>query len=1024
MSTTTGDGASTTAGESEPLEGECSVRVYVRIRPLNKKELAEKQVIEWKYDKTRILEETQNGQRQYAYDACFGVDSSNALTYIEVGKPVVIKAMEGYNGTVFTYGQTGSGKTWTMRGNAADPGMMILCLDDIFNYEEKHPEKKFEFKVSYMEVYNEDINDLLYEVNPELSKEERDREDEKHKRLRITTEDATRGAVIENLIELAITSKPQALAVLERGEANRSYASTSMNDTSSRSHVIYRIAIIIFDREPANNQDADDESILYFRKDEEETGRVSYMNLVDLAGSERQKSTNTTGKTLKEGANINKSLLALGAVINKLGEASKRPRSQKNAVFIPYRDSKLTRILKQSLGGNTLTSILCTISPAPMFRDETVSTLKFGQLCKLIKNQVQSNIIHDEKAEMRRLRTIISEQKAKIEELDSRSGGVDNHAELTRAFRDKKRLEATVVALEVAFRARGGDPASIQISSIDEGGGDDDYAGSASSELASEYKRKIKLLESKLSEYKELDDERHDLEERKREIESDKEKLEVMQKKLAESRMENMKELDKSMEKEASAQKLLDKLSEMHSRLQMKLNELKDLEDRWKGSVSDLKKKEDLVKEWEQTHKQKEDQLEFDHAQLKSMYQEHSVRIAELAKEEQKHKAVSKELEDRRLKLEVTLSKIGQREDERVVAEERLQCQETDLKRREDNISLREWEIHSRKREHESWDSLLSEKDRNIAAKQREVDDKESKLLEKEDKLNEAKLQMEKKLSELRQNEKVMVEKTEAFTNRLRDLQTQEDTWSDKLTVLTERESELLAKLEKLKEREKQIDQLQVRMSGIDLREKELVERIEEQKRAEERHHAEIGQISAKHQKEIKELDTLINQQSKIIDNFKLDLERSKSELVAKSAKTQELELKLRQRDAKEEQLKEELKRLESLGNGLNSSSRSGEDPFFESRTPTTSAAGRSFDEVDSVRAIGYSNKSPLQPQSQTSKDLMRRLADSQRALFHILEANKASPHVSVAIWPSPLNTSVCLSLSVSVSDAFVWSAR
>jgi len=111
MSTTTGDALSIVGDGEGGIEGECSVRVYVRIRPLNKRELAEKQVIEWIYDKTRIYEETQNGQRQYAYDACFGVTSSNKETYEEVGKPVVLKAMQGYNGTVFTYGQTGSGKT-------------------------------------------------------------------------------------------------------------------------------------------------------------------------------------------------------------------------------------------------------------------------------------------------------------------------------------------------------------------------------------------------------------------------------------------------------------------------------------------------------------------------------------------------------------------------------------------------------------------------------------------------------------------------------------------------------------------------------------------------------------------------------------------------------------------------------------------------------------------------------------------------------------------------------------------------
>jgi len=145
-----------------------------------------------------------------------------------------------------------------------------------------------------------------------------------------------------------------------------------MNDNSSRSHVIYRVAIEIFDLEAPDDDGLDENG--FPKKDAGPTSRISYMNLVDLAGSERQTSTNATGKTLKEGANINKSLLALGAVINKLGEAGKKVKGAK-PVFIPYRDSKLTRILKQSLGGNTLTSILCAVSPAPMFREETVKAV-------------------------------------------------------------------------------------------------------------------------------------------------------------------------------------------------------------------------------------------------------------------------------------------------------------------------------------------------------------------------------------------------------------------------------------------------------------------------------------------------------------------------------------------------------------------------------------------------------------------------------------------------------------------------
>ena len=169
-------------------------------------------------------------------------------------------------------------------------------------------------KVSYLEVYNEEINDLLGEVGSSASKN-----------LKIVSEDAARGAVIGNLVEEPASSPEEFMAILQRGEASRSYASTEMNNESSRSHTIYRVAIDT--RERLSNGSASAAS------------RVSYLNLVDLAGSERQKSTKAEGKTLKEGANINKSLLALGAVINKLGDANKKTKGGKQA-FIPYRDSK------------------------------------------------------------------------------------------------------------------------------------------------------------------------------------------------------------------------------------------------------------------------------------------------------------------------------------------------------------------------------------------------------------------------------------------------------------------------------------------------------------------------------------------------------------------------------------------------------------------------------------------------------------------------------------------------------------
>jgi centromeric protein E len=178
--------------------------------------------------------------------------------------------------------------------------MMILCIRDILNFVKDHPQIKYTLKVSYLEVYNEEINDLLGEPGSSNSKN-----------LKIVSEDSVRGAVIGGLVEEVAQTPEDFMAILKRGESSRSYASTEMNNESSRSHTIYRVTIESIDIPEDGSPPTGG-------------GKVAYLNLVDLAGSERQKSTKAEGKTLKEGSNINKSLLALGAVINKLGESSKK----------------------------------------------------------------------------------------------------------------------------------------------------------------------------------------------------------------------------------------------------------------------------------------------------------------------------------------------------------------------------------------------------------------------------------------------------------------------------------------------------------------------------------------------------------------------------------------------------------------------------------------------------------------------------------------------------------------------------
>jgi len=383
-----------------------AIKVSVRIRPLNSRELENAQTIGFQYSDKALRETTSSGEKEYRFDHCFGPDTQNTEAYDKVGKTLVAHAMDGYNATIFTYGQTGSGKTHSILGNDADPGFIPRTIQDVFNHVETHKATNFKIMVSYLEVYNEEINDLLQEA-------------ETGGNLRILTEDPQKGAIIENLTETVVKCKQDITDVLTEGEKHRSYGSTLMNNTSSRSHTLFRM-IIESKTELIVDSDEEEEKVSGGFQNfgaaanaGASSTKISYLNLVDLAGSERQKSTGATGSQLKEGSNINKSLLALGAVISKLGESHKQGRSKKGA-FIPFRDSKLTRILKNSLGGNTLTSILCTITAAPMHHDETVSTLKFGQLCKTIKNKAKKNETIDEKTQLKQYRTQIAELKHQI----------------------------------------------------------------------------------------------------------------------------------------------------------------------------------------------------------------------------------------------------------------------------------------------------------------------------------------------------------------------------------------------------------------------------------------------------------------------------------------------------------------------------------------------------------------------------------------------------------------------------------
>ncbi|MED6123466.1 Kinesin-like protein KIN-7N, variant 2 [Stylosanthes scabra] len=347
----------------------------------------------WKIEENRVslhrIHGTPLSNSSYAFDHVFDETSTNASVYKLLTKDIIHAALDGFNGTAFAYGQTSSGKTFTMNGSKNDPGIIPRAVKDIFTKIETMSDREFLIRVSYMEIYNEEINDLLHVENQKLQ----------------IHESLERGVFVAGLREEIVNSAEQVLDLINSGEVNRHFGETNMNVGSSRSHTIFRMVIESKGKEFNSSDDLSANDIV----------RVSVLNLVDLAGSERIAKTGADGVRLKEGKYINKSLMVLGNVINKLSEGSKQRG------HIPYRDSKLTRILQPALGGNAKTSIICTLAPEEIHIEETRGTLQFASRAKRITNCVQVNEILTDAALLKR-------QQLEIEELRKKLQG--SHAEV------------------------------------------------------------------------------------------------------------------------------------------------------------------------------------------------------------------------------------------------------------------------------------------------------------------------------------------------------------------------------------------------------------------------------------------------------------------------------------------------------------------------------------------------------------------------------------------------------------------
>ncbi|XP_053602669.1 kinesin-like protein KIF18A isoform X2 [Plodia interpunctella] len=376
-----------------------NIKVVVRVRPLNERELEQNSriVVDVVDDRMLVFDPKEeirpffyqgvqqpnknflkraNKELKFVFDNVCGQNCSNKDVFETTTKDMLAALMEGYNCSVFVYGATGAGKTFTMIGSKENPGITYLTMEHLFytiNSYEK--EREFDIGVSYIEVYNENVYDLLKPSSTPLQ-------------LR---EDAKYGVMVAGLTLNNIKTARELLNMLENGNKNRTQHPTDANAESSRSHAVFQVYVKM--RYKTSSQ-----------------LRLVKLSMIDLAGSERASATGCVGERFKEGANINRSLLSLGNCINKLADAS---------AYIPYRDSKLTRLLKDSLGGNCKTVMIANVSPAHISYEDTYNTLKYAARANKIQLSIKKNIV-DGDMRLSQYVKINEELKKKVKELEAK----------------------------------------------------------------------------------------------------------------------------------------------------------------------------------------------------------------------------------------------------------------------------------------------------------------------------------------------------------------------------------------------------------------------------------------------------------------------------------------------------------------------------------------------------------------------------------------------------------------------------
>lgn len=387
-----------------------AVRVVVRCRPLSRKETTESENILEIDDKLGQITirnpkaPPDEPMKVFTFDSVYGWESKQSDIYDDAVRPLVESVLQGFNGTIFAYGQTGTGKTFTMQGVANDPekrGVIPNSFQHIFTQISRTQNQKYLVRSSYLEIYQEEVRDLLCKDN--------------NKKLELK-ENPDSGVYVKDLSSVVTKNATEIEHVMNIGNQSRSVGFTNMNERSSRSHAIFVITVECSEVGP----------------DGEDHIRVGKLNMVDLAGSERQSKTGAKGKRMKEAAKINLSLSALGNVISALVDGK--------SSHVPYRDSKLTRLLQDSLGGNAKTVMIATVGPSHKNFSESLATLRYASRAKNIKNKPRIN--EDPKdALLREFQEEIARLKAQLEE----QGML---AKERRRKRNSRRLSKNMAGLE------------------------------------------------------------------------------------------------------------------------------------------------------------------------------------------------------------------------------------------------------------------------------------------------------------------------------------------------------------------------------------------------------------------------------------------------------------------------------------------------------------------------------------------------------------------------------------------------